>query len=95
MSKVSMVACSLFAGAALLAGVTLASAQETVPAQSSSQTKTDPHGMMQGGSMPMMGMMQQMSQMMEGCNKMMRSAMQQQPDGAGQQPTPSAPGTRG
>jgi hypothetical protein len=43
--------------------------------------------MMQG--MPMMGMMQQMSQMMETCNKMMQSAMAQpRPEAPPAQPQP-------
>lgn len=101
MSKISMIARSVLAGAALLAGVAAVSAQEAMPAPPPSQGQANPHGMMQGGgSMPMMGMMgmmgmmQQMSQMTENCNRMMQSAMQQQQGGAGQQPTP-APGTRG
>lgn len=97
MSKISMTARSVFAGIALLAGVAAVSAQETMPAPS--QEQANPQGMMQGGGsmgmMPMMGMMQQMSQMMENCNKMMQSAIQQQQGGAGQQPTPQAPGRRG
>ena len=44
MSKISMIARSVFVGAALLAGVTAVSAQEAVPAPSPSQGQADPHG---------------------------------------------------
>lgn len=80
--------------AAALASAGAAYAQQANPG--SPPGTMDHQQMMQGGgTMPIMGMMQEMSSMMANCNKMMQSMMDRQNQGTPAQPQAAPQGNRG
>lgn len=78
MATISKFATTAALGGALLAGIAAASAEPAPSPSLSPEKGMMDHGMMQGGSMPMM---QAMSKMMGNCNTMMQTMMDRQGQG--------------